>query len=409
MRKQKIAIIGGGPAGMMAAIQAKQKDNEVILFEKNNRLGVKLLITGKGRCNLTNSEKDIRKFIQVFGQNGKFLFSTFSKFFNQDLLEFFEKRGLGFNCERGGRYFPKSNLSLDVLNVLKSYLKERGIIVKNNKRLQNIEIKSTKFNLQFYGSEFRADKVIIATGGKSYPKTGSNGEVFDIIKKLGHQIIDLKPSLVPILLSEKEVNNLEGLSLKNVEAKIIKDDKVIASRFGEMIFTSRGVSGPIILSLSKYICRQNVSKLILGIDFKPALSLEQLTQRIRREMNKRNIIYQNLLKLLLPNKIIPLFLARGVIDAQQQIKHLNKKQIKELSQLLKDFRFKISALENFDHAIVTAGGVSLKEINPRIMESKLIPGLFFAGEVLDLDAETGGYNLQAAFSTGYIAGTSSSL
>lgn len=412
--KKIIAVIGGGPAGMMAAIQASDENSEVFLFEKNSSLGKKLLITGKGRCNITNEEKDVRKFIQFFGKNYKFLFSSFSQFFNEDLLNFFRKKGLEFNYERGGRVFPKSNSSQEILNILKLYLKERKINLKLSKELKDIKIKDTKFILKFIDSNFIADRVIIATGGKSYPGTGSTGEIFEIIKSLGHKVVELKPSLVPILVKESWVKDLEGLSLKNVEAKIIKNNfstssrqsKVLESRFGEMIFTDRGVSGPIILSLSKYICRENLKNTFLSIDFKPVLSSEQLTQRIRREMNEQNIIYKSLLKLLLPNKIIPYFLRLTNIKGEQKIKHLNKQEIKNITDLLKDFRLKISSLSDFSHAIITSGGVDIKEINPQTMESKLIPGLFFAGEVIDLDAETGGYNLQAAFSTAYVAGKS---
>jgi len=404
--KLKIAVIGSGPAGMMSAIQASDKNSEVFLFEKNSRLGKKLLITGKGRCNITNQESDIKKFIQAFGKNSKFLFSAFAQFFNEDLLNFFREKGLEFNYERGGRVFPKSNSAHDVLDILKSYLKEAKVEIQINKELKDIQVQNNHFVLKFADSEFIADKVIIATGGKSYPGTGSSGEVFEIIKKLGHKIIELKPSLVPILVKEAWINDLEGLSLKNVEAKIIKNSKIIEFRFGEMLFTDRGVSGPIILSLSKYICREDFFNLFLSIDLKPALNSEQLTQRIRREMNEQNIIYKNLLKLLLPSKLIPVFLKLGDIDENKKIKHLNKKEINNLIDLLKNFRFTILGLDNFTQAIITSGGIDIKQINPQTMESKLIPGLFFAGEVIDLDAETGGYNLQSAFSTGYVAGRS---
>jgi predicted Rossmann fold flavoprotein len=404
--KIKIAVVGGGPAGMMAAIQASNENSEVFLFEKNSSLGKKLLITGKGRCNITNEEKDVRKFIQPFGKNSKFLFSSFSQFFNEDLLNFLKEKGLEFNYERGGRVFPKSNSSQDVLNALKLYIKEKRVGLRVNKELKNIKVSDNKFILEFQSSEFIADKVIISGGGKSYPGTGSSGEIFEIIKGLGHKVVDLKPSLVPILVKEVWIKDLEGLSLKNVEAKIIKNNKILESRFGEMIFTDRGVSGPIILSLSKYICREDLKNTFLSIDFKPVLSPEQLTQRIRREMNDKNIFYKSLLKLLLPNKIIPYFLKLSEIKEDQKIKHLNKEEIKSIVELLKDFRLKINSLSNFGHAIVTSGGVDIKEINPQTMESKLIPGLYFAGEVIDLDAETGGYNLQAAFSTGYVAGNS---
>jgi len=416
--KVRVAIIGGGPAGMMAAIQASSFaeasedksasiNNEIFLFEKNSSLGKKLLITGKGRCNITNEEKDVRKFINFFGKNGKFLFSVFSQFFNEDLLNFFKEKGLEFNYERGGRVFPKSNNSQDILDALKLYLTENKVRLRKNKELKDIKIEKGKFILKFMDSDFIADQVIIAGGGKSYPGTGSSGEIFKIIKSLGHKVIDLKPSLVPILVKEPWIKDLEGLSLKNVEVRIIRNGKVLESRFGEMIFTDRGVSGPIILSLSKYICRENLKNTFLSIDFKSVLSSEKLTQRIRREMNDKNIIYRSLLKLLLPNKLISHFLKLSKIKEDQKIKHLNKEEIKGLVDLLKNFKLEVSSLSNFGHAIVTSGGVDIKEVNPQTMESKLIPGLFFAGEIIDLDAETGGYNLQAAFSTGYVAGINS--
>jgi predicted Rossmann fold flavoprotein len=405
-KKKVIAVIGSGPAGMMAAIQASDKSSEVFLFEKNSSLGKKLLITGKGRCNITNEESDVRKFIQPFGRNGKFLFSAFHQFFNKDLLNFFREKGLDFDCERGGRIFPQSDNARDILDSLKIYLKEKKVSLKLNKDLEDIDIKEDKFILKFIDSEFVVDKLIIATGGQSYPGTGSDGKLFKIIQKMGHKIVEPKPSLVPILVKEDWIKDLEGLSLKNVEAKILKKNKVLESRFGEMVFTDRGVSGPIILSLSKYICRENLGDTFLSIDFKPALDEERLTQRIRREMNEQNIIYKNLLKLLLPTKIIPYFLKKSKVEEDKKIKHLNKEEVKELIDLMKDFRFRIDSLSNFGHAIVTSGGVDIKEINPQTMESKIIPGLFFAGEVIDLDAETGGYNLQAAFSTAYLAGRS---
>lgn len=407
--KIKIAVIGGGPAGMMSTIQASDENSEVFLFEKNSSLGRKLLITGKGRCNITNQESDIRKFIQPFGKNGKFLFSAFSQFFNRDLLNFFRKKGLDFDYERGGRIFPQSDNAHDILDILKMYLKEKKVNLKTGKELRSIKAKDDQFILGFGDGEFEADRVIITCGGKSYPGTGSSGEIFEIIKKLGHQVVELKPSLVPILVKEDWVKDLEGLSLKNVEARIIKKDKIIESRFGEMIFTDRGVSGPIILSLSKYICREDLKDTFLSVDFKPVLNVEQLTQRIRREMNAQNIIYKNLLKLLLPNKIIPHFLKLSKIKEDQKIKHLNKEEIKNIIKLLKDFRLQIDSLGNFGQAIVSSGGVNIKEINPKTMESKLIPGLYFAGEVIDLDAETGGYNLQSAFSTAYVAGNNSRI
>jgi predicted Rossmann fold flavoprotein len=403
--KNKIAIIGGGPAGMMASIIASlNKENQVYLFEKNNSLGKKLLITGSGRCNITNAESDVCKFIESYGKNGKFLFSSFSQFFNDDLLNFFENSGVKFVVERGGRVFPKSNDANEITNALIEKIKQNKVNVCLGKALKNIVVVNNEFKLIFQNGEFMAHKVIIACGGKSYPGTGSTGEIFEICKKLGHKIIELKPSLVPLGLSENFVKNLEGLSLKNVEASIIKNNKKIIKRFGEMLFTNSGVSGPIIFEISKYIVRENPEDLILSLDLKPALSLEQLNKRIKREILEKNITYKNLLKLLLPIRLASVFGELSKIDENKKIKHLNKQEIEKLSSMLKNFNFHICDLGNFYHSIVTSGGVDIKSINPKTMESKLIPGLYFAGEVIDIDGETGGYNLQAAFSTGFVAG-----
>jgi predicted Rossmann fold flavoprotein len=402
--KVKVAIIGGGPAGMMAAIQASGENTEVVLFEKNSKLGRKLLVTGKGRCNITNAETDVKKFLEVFGRNGRFLYSAFAQFFNEDLLNFFRNKGLDFVVERGNRVFPKTERSLDVLKVLEEYLQEKKVKVLTNHELVDLQKKEDQFYVKFKTGEYVFDKVVLATGGKSFPGTGSTGEVFQICQNLGCEIIDLKPSLIALNLKEKWIKEVEGLALKNVEASIYKNHKKILSRFGEMLFTAEGVSGPIILSLSKYICRENPQDLILSIDFKPALNEDQLRERIRREMNQKNIIYKNLLKLLLPGSLVEIFLEIGKIDRQSEIKHLNKKEINSLINLLKNFKLHIKSLGSFYHAIVSAGGINIKEIDPRTMESKKIPGLYFVGEMMDIDAETGGYNLQAAFSTGYLAG-----
>lgn len=405
MNKIKIAIVGGGPAGMMASIFASEnKVNEVCLFEKNDILGKKLLITGSGRCNITNSESDVHKFIENFGKNGKFLFSSFSRFFNNDLLIFFENLGIKFVTERGGRVFPESNDANEITNVLIKKLKENKVTISLNHELKDVKLVDDKFKLIFKNNEFIADKVIITSGGKSYPGTGSTGEIFKIVEKLGHKIIEPKPSLVPLGIKEPFVKNLEGLSLKNVEASILKNNKILVKRFGEMLFTDRGVSGPIIFEISKYICRENPKDLTLSVDLKPALSLEQLNNRIRREMLEKNIIFKNLLRLLLPIRLADLFVDLLKIDEDKKIKHLTKEEISKLVNLLKHFKLQITDLGNFYHSIVTSGGIDIKNINPKTMESKVVSNLYFAGEIIDIDGETGGYNLQAAFSTGFVAG-----
>ncbi len=407
--KKSVAIVGAGPAGMMASIVASEnQESDVYLFEKNDTLCKKLLITGSGRCNITNAEPDVHKFIERYGKNGKFLFSSFSKFFNNDLLAFFENLGVRFVTERGGRVFPESNDANEITDALIKKLKDNNVKINLNHELKDIKLIDNKFSLIFKNDEFVADKVIITCGGKSYPGTGSTGEIFKIIQKLGHKIVELKPSLVPFGLEEAFVKDLEGLSLKNVEANILKNNKIIVKRFGEMLFTDKGVSGPIIFEISKYICREKPGDLTLSIDLKPALSLEQLNNRIRREMLDKNIIFKNLLRLLLPIRLADLFVNLLSIDEDKKIKHLSKEEISRLCSLLKHFDLHITNLGNFYHSIVTSGGVDIKSINPKTMESKIVPNLYFAGEIIDIDGETGGYNLQAAFSTGSVAGKSTS-
>jgi predicted Rossmann fold flavoprotein len=403
--KNKIAIIGGGPAGMMASIIASENlQNDVYLFEKNNSLGKKLLITGSSRCNITNAEKDVHKFINSYGKNGKFLFSAFSQFFNNDLLNFFESFGVKFVTEKNGRVFPKFNDANEIMNVLLQKIKQNNVNVKFKKELREIQLINDKFKLIFKNSEFIADKIIVACGGKSYPTTGSTGEIFEICKKLGHKVVDLKPSLVPLELKEVLIKYLEGLSLEDVEVCVLNNNKKIIKRSGEMIFTRRGVSGPVIFEISKYICRENLENLILSIDLKPNLKIDKLNFYIRQLMNEKNITFKNLLKLLLPIRLADVFLKLLEIDENKKIKHLNKQEINRLCNLLKNFNFYIADFGNFNNSMATSGGIDIKEINPKTMESKIIKGLYFAGEVIDIDGITGGYNLQSAFSTGYVAG-----
>lgn len=403
--KNKIAVIGGGPSGMMASIIASENlQNDVYLFEKNNSLGKKLLITGSGRCNITNAEKDVHKFINSYGKNGKFLFSAFSQFFNNDLLNFFEKLGVKFVTEKNGRVFPKSNDANEIMNVLLQKIKQNYVNVKFKKELREIKLINNKFKLIFKDGEFIAEKLIIACGGKSYPVTGSTGEIFEICKKLGHRIVDLKASLVPLELKEILIKDLEGLSLDGVEICVVNNSKTIIKRSGEMIFTRSGVSGPVIFEISKYICREDIKDLILSIDLKPNLKVEKLNSYIRQLMNEKNITFKNLLKLLLPIRLADVFLKLLNIDGNKKIKHLNKQEINKLCYLLKNFDFYIKNFGNFNNSMATSGGISIKSINPKTMESKIIKGLYFAGEVIDIDGITGGYNLQSAFSTGYVAG-----
>ncbi|MBE5806203.1 MAG: NAD(P)/FAD-dependent oxidoreductase [Clostridiales bacterium] len=434
----KVVIIGGGPAGMMAAISAAQNKNEVIILEKMNMLGKKLLITGKGRCNITSS-LDINEFIANIPGNGKFLYSCFKRFDNKDIIKFLENNNVKVKEERGNRIFPVSDKSIDVLNVFINELKKLNVQVKLNSKVDRIIID----NNRVVGVEYtinknkyieKADKVILATGGKSYPATGSTGDGYEIARKIGHTITDIKPSLVPLEVNSDnniEKNNanifnskyrnslmlckeLQGLSLKNIEISFedIEKNKTIYKDFGEMIFTHFGISGPTILSGSAHLLRYkninqllNSGKIVLKIDLKPALSEEKLDSRILRDFEKeKNKLFKNSLFELLPQKLIEPIIELSGIDRNKKVNEITKSERINLVKLLKNFTVVISEFRSINDAIVTAGGITIKEINPKSMESKLIQGLFFAGEIIDVDAYTGGFNLQIAYSTGYVAG-----
>ena len=458
----KIVIIGGGPAGMMSAISAKEKNpkNEVIILEKNNQLGKKLLITGKGRCNITSS-LDMEDFIKNIPGNGRFLYSAFNEFTNKDIINFLKEEGLEVKKERGDRIFPVTDKSLDVLRCFERRIKKLEIEVKYNVKVEKILVKSEnkipkeengmlldkegktinedkkpidedkisidekEISLQqdemfIYGVKtnigiIKADKVILATGGKSYPLTGSTGDGYNLAKELGHKITEIKPSLVPLEIYEKDIcSNLQGLSLKNVLINIIDKNKgkVIYNDFGEMIFTHFGVSGPIILSASAHLVRyKNIAqllkenKIILKIDFKPALDEQKLDARILRDFEEiKNKQFKNSLDKLLPQKLIPVIIKKTNIDEEKRVNLIKKEERKKLVSLIKDFEVTISKFRPIEEAIITAGGISIKDINPKTMESKIVKNLFFAGEIIDVDAYTGGFNLQIAYSTGYVAG-----
>ena len=451
----KIVIIGGGPAGMMSAISAKEKNpkNEVIILEKNNQLGKKLLITGKGRCNITSS-LDMEDFIKNIPGNGRFLYSAFNEFTNKDIINFLKEEGLEVKKERGDRIFPVTDKSLDVLRCFERRIKKLEIEVKYNVKVEKILVKSEnkipkeekgmlldkegktinedkiptdekeislkQDKMSIYGVKtnigiIKADKVILATGGKSYPLTGSTGDGYNLAKELGHKITEIKPSLVPLEIYEKDIcSNLQGLSLKNVSINIIDKNKgkVIYNDFGEMIFTHFGVSGPIILSASAHLVRyKNIAqllkenKIILKIDFKPALDEQKLDARILRDFEEiKNKQFKNSLDKLLPQKLIPVIIKKTNIDEEKRVNLIKKEERKKLVSLIKDFEVTISKFRPIEEAIITAGGISIKDINPKTMESKLVKNLFFAGEIIDVDAYTGGFNLQIAYSTGYVAG-----
>lgn len=412
----KTIVIGGGPAGMMAAISASQNGDNVTLIEKNSSLGKKLLITGKGRCNITSAADDMSEFIANTPGNGKFLYSCFEAFTNKDIIEFLNKNGLKTKVERGKRVFPVTDRSQDVLECFKKELKKQNINIKYNSEVVEISKKDDEVTGVYLesGEFLTASKVILATGGKSYPLTGSTGSGYKLAKKLGHTITEIKPSIIPLLADQKICNKLQGLSLKNVEIKIkdLSKNKTIYTDFGEMLFTHFGVSGPIILSGSAHLTRyKNIDNLLkenkirLYIDLKPALSEEELDSRILRDFDEFiNKEFKNSLDKLLPKKMIDTVIELSEIDPYKRVNEITKEERRNLVKLLKNFEVILKGFRPIEEAIVTAGGVSTKEINPKTMESKLVKGLFFAGEIIDVDSYTGGFNLQIAYSTGFVAG-----
>lgn len=409
----KVIVIGGGPAGMMASIKATEKA-DVILIEKNDILGKKLLITGKGRCNITNAV-DISEFVNNIPCNGNFMYSALYTFTNEMLIHFLNDLGLKTKVERGQRVFPVSDKSLDVLNTLKRCAIDKGVKIYSNESVKAVLVNEHNevIAVKTDRNTINCDKVILATGGKSYPKTGSTGDGYIIAKQLGHTIIEPKPSLVPLVT--KEVYNVQGLSLKNVGIKImdIINNKKIYEDFGEMLFTHFGISGPIILSASSYLVRYKDIKekmknggIKIYIDFKPALTNEVLFERIRRDFEKyKNKMFKHGLDDLLPKKMIPIILELSKINEDKKMCDISNKEVDIIVDLFKKFELTVEDFRPIEEAIVTSGGINTKEINPSTMESKIIKGLYFAGEIIDVDAYTGGFNLQSAFSTGYLAGS----
>ena len=406
----RVAVIGGGAAGMMAAIAAAEHGHQVQLFEKNEKLGKKIYITGKGRCNVTNA-CDTEELFAAVVHNPKFLYSGFYSFTNRDIMELVEKNGCPLKTERGGRVFPVSDKSSDVIRALTVCLKNAGVQVRLYEEVDSVETGDggvSGIRLKKTGERIPADAVIVATGGLSYPSTGSTGDGYRFAEKTGHKVTDLSPALVPFETAEPVVKELQGLSLKNIQARILKGKKVIYEEFGEMLFTHFGVSGPVLLSASSYGAAQlKKGPLTLSLDLKPALSEEQLDARILRDFEEqKNKQYKNSLSRLLPAKMIPVIVERSGIDPDKKINEITREERRRIVQAVKDFRLTLTGLRGYKEAIITQGGVSVREINPSTMESKLVKGLYFAGEVLDLDAVTGGYNLQIAWSTGYLAGSS---
>ncbi|MCI8641429.1 MAG: NAD(P)/FAD-dependent oxidoreductase [Clostridia bacterium] len=410
----KVIVIGGGPAGMMSAIAAAENGNNVILIEKMESLGRKLLITGKGRCNITSS-LPIEEFITNTPGNGQFLYSAFKNYTNQNIIEFLNKQGLKIKEERGNRIFPITDKSLDVLKCFKNRLKDLKVNIKYNSKVVDIILKNNKLQVKTENETFEGDKVILATGGKSYPLTGSTGDGYKLAEKLGHTVTKIKASLVPLeSYNKKDCQNLQGLSLKNIKIELInlQNNKTIYEDFGEMVFTHFGVSGPTILSSSAHVIREkNIDnllkekKIILKIDFKPALTEEKLDNRILRDFEEvKNKQFKNSLDKLLPQKLIPVIIERANINPNKKVNEITKIERKNLVKLLKNFEIYIKNFRPIEEAIITSGGINIKEINPKTMESKLVKGLYFAGEIIDVDSYTGGFNLQIAYSTGYTAG-----
>ena len=413
MRIKRIAVIGAGPSGMMAAIRASQLNQSVTLFEKNSILGRKLLLSGKGRCNITNASS-LDLFLNRFSRNGEFLRSAFAKFFNQDIADFFKERGLELKTERQSRVFPVTDSSASVVEVLKNELIKNKVevVYKTNIRDIIVDQGAAKGVVLENGEFVRFDIAIMATGGLSYSFTGSTGEGLDIAKRAEHSLIPLRTGLAPLEMKENYPRYLEGLTLENIQLELCSGKDKIVSEVGDLLFTSFGVSGPLVITLSGRVGdwlaqRKEVS---LRIDLKPGLTEQQLDARFLREfkLNAKKGL-KSVMKTMLPLRLINLFLNIAKMPLDKKANQVTQKERKELVALLKGWKLNISGVRPIEEGMVTRGGVNLKEINPRTMESRIIKGLYFCGEMIDIDADTGGFNLQAAFSTGYLAGESAAI
>lgn len=404
----KVIVVGGGAAGMMAAIRAGELHDNVILFEKNEKLGKKIYITGKGRCNVTNNA-DIDTILKNINRNPKFMYSAIYGFDNSRLYSFIEENGCPLKVERGERVFPVSDHASDIIKALSKALKDRRVNIKLNTPVKELIIEDGAVKGVILADDTReyADKVIVTTGGLSYPTTGSTGDGYKMAESAGHTVVPTRPGLVPLVTGETWVPKLQGLSLRNVELKLYAEDKCVYKDQGEMLFTHYGISGPLVLSASAYYDKESRKNknISVSIDLKPALDEDSLDKRILRDFEKfNNKQFKNALDELLPSKLIPIIVELSDIDPYKAVNVVTKEERKRLVQLLKHLTMTVIGAGNYNEAIITIGGINVKEINASTMESKLVKNLYFAGEVLDVDAMTGGFNLQIAWSTGYLAG-----
>lgn len=404
---KKIIVIGGGAAGMMAAISAADAGGKVTILEKNEKLGKKLFITGKGRCNVTNAGDMDNLFANVM-TNEKFLYSAFYSYDNMAVMDFLEKAGCPLKVERGERVFPVSDHSSDIIAAFQRQLKSKGVEIRLNTCVEAVKQAEEGLVVTLKNKEkLYADAVIVATGGISYASTGSTGDGYRFAKEAGHSIVECKPSLVPFNMKESWCKDAMGVSLKNVSLRLVCGKKEIYSGFGEMLITHFGISGPLALSASSYYVSKAKGECMCYIDLKPALSVEQLDKRVLRDFEEgKNKQFRNVLNHLFPSKLIPVMVKLSGIDPEKKVNEITKEERTAFVELIKNVPLTIDGVRDFKEAIITKGGVNVKEVNPSTMESKVLPGLYFAGEVLDLDALTGGYNLQIAWSTGYLAGIS---
>lgn len=410
MSNYDVIIVGAGPAGLLAAGRAAELGGKVLVLEKMRTEGRKLLITGKGRCNVTNAAA-IGEFITHVFPNGKFLRNAFSQFFSKDIIELLEKYGVDITLERGGRYFPSSNKSADILQALLKWVNELGVEIRTGHRVEKLLVEEGAIKgVRANGKVIKCEKVILATGGKSYPATGSTGDGYELARQVGHKIEKPIPALVPVETKGSVAQKLQGLNLKNVKAVVWVNGKKAGEAFGEMIFTHFGLSGPIILTLSRIMVKalQANQKVEITVDLKPALDDQKLDRRLQRDLNehgKKQLV--NIFRNWLPSSMIPVFIEELGVDGEKACHQVSGKERKQIRNYMKNMRFEISHNRSFKEAIITAGGIVTNDIKPKTMESKIVSGLYFAGEIIDLDAETGGYNLQIAYSTGWLAGNSS--